>query len=131
MHRRAAGSSIEMEGIEMRLSALSIPLLIALALPAYPQAPVALPMATSVEPGEGHVGDLLVIQGVNLDRANVAALFLTDGTIDIKVAIVAQSVTSITFTLSTRFCRGGCDAMPDSLDDRIRHDNEVEIPPYA
>jgi len=83
----------------MRLSALSIPLLIALALPAYPQAPVALPMATSVEPGEGHVGDLVVIQGVNLDRANVAALFLTDGTIDIKVAIVAQTATSITFKI--------------------------------
>lgn len=83
----------------MRLSALSIPLLIALALPANPQAPGGMPMATSVDPGVGRVGDLLVIQGINLDRANVAALYLTDGSVDIKVAIVEQTATSITFKI--------------------------------
>ncbi len=56
-------------------------------------------MATSVDPGVGRAGDLLVIQGINLDRANVAALYLTDGNVDIKVAIVAQSATSITFKI--------------------------------
>ncbi len=56
-------------------------------------------MATSVEPGVGRVGDVLVIQGNNLDRANVAALYLTDGIVDIKVAIVEQTATSITFKI--------------------------------
>lgn len=54
---------------------------------------------SSVEPASGKVGDVLVAQGTNLDRDTVAALYLTDGTTDIKVAIIEQSATSIQFRI--------------------------------
>ena len=53
----------------------------------------------SVEPDSGKVGDVLVAQGANFDRENVAALYLTDGKTDIKVAIIEQSATSIQFRI--------------------------------
>ena len=81
----------------MRISVTSIPLLLALALPAYPQG--AMPIMSSVEPDTGKVGDVMVIQGSNLDKDNVAALYLTDGTTDTKVAIVEQTATSIKFRI--------------------------------
>ncbi|MGA2150371.1 MAG: IPT/TIG domain-containing protein [Bryobacteraceae bacterium] len=83
----------------MRLSALSIPLLVAFALPADPQSQGGMPTMSSVEPASGKVGDVLVAQGTNLDRDTVAALYLTDGTTDIKVAIIEQSATSIQFRI--------------------------------
>ena len=54
---------------------------------------------SSVEPASGKVGDVLVAQGTNLDRDTVAALYLTDGTTDIKVAIIEHSATSIQFRI--------------------------------
>ena len=83
----------------MRFSALSIPFLIAFALPADLQSQGAMPTMSSVEPDSGKVGDVLVVQGANLDREKVAALYLTDGTTDIKVAIIEQSATSIQFRI--------------------------------
>ncbi len=83
----------------MRLSALSVPLLIALAVPAHPQSTSGMPMISSVEPNAGKAGDLLTVQGSNLDRSSVAALFLTDGTNDIKVSIIEQNTTTITFKI--------------------------------
>ncbi len=83
----------------MRVSVLSIPLLVAFALPAEIQSQSTAPTMTSVEPGSGRVGDVLLIRGERLDRDNVAALYLTDGKIDIKVAIVEQTATSIKFTI--------------------------------
>ena len=83
----------------MRLSALSIPLLVAFALPADPQSQGRMPTMSSVEPASGKVGDVLVAQGMNLDRDNVAALYLTNGNTDIKVTIIEQSATSIQFRI--------------------------------
>ncbi len=79
----------------MGISLISIPLLAALASPVYPQSQAVMPTMSSVEPDSGKVGDLLVIQGANLDRDNVAALYLTDGKVDIKVPIIEQTATSI------------------------------------
>lgn len=83
----------------MRLSALSIPLLVAFALPADPQSQGGMPTMSSVEPSSGRVGHVLVVQGANLDRDVVAALYLTDGKTDVKVAIIEQSATSIQFRI--------------------------------
>lgn len=83
----------------MRLSALSIPLLIALALPLHPQSQGGMPMMSSVDPVSGKVGDVLVIQGSNLDRSCVAELYLTDGSTDVKVPILEQTATSIKFKI--------------------------------
>ncbi len=82
----------------MRLSLLSIPLLVALALPAH-AFQTGMPVMSSVDPASGKVGDVLVIQGLNLGQDNVAAVYLTDGKADIKVVVVAQTSTSIRFKI--------------------------------
>ncbi|HTP35341.1 MAG TPA: IPT/TIG domain-containing protein [Candidatus Acidoferrales bacterium] len=56
---------------------------------------------SSVTPASGRVGDIMVVQGTNLDRDNVAALYLTDGQTDVKVPIIEQTATSIKFKIPT------------------------------
>jgi IPT/TIG domain len=87
------------EGIEMGISALSIPLFVALALPADLLCQAAMPTMSTVEPQSGRVGDVLVVQGTNLGQDDVAALYLTDGKTDIKVTILEQTATSIRFRI--------------------------------
>ncbi len=81
----------------MRLSLLSIPLLVALALPANSQSQAGMPLMRSVEPASGRVGDVLTVEGANLGQDSVAALYLTDGKADWKVPIIQQVDTSIKF----------------------------------
>jgi hypothetical protein len=88
-----------MEGIQMGISAMSIPLLVALALPASPQSSSVLPTMSTVEPASGKVGDVLVVEGTNLGQDTVAALYLTDGKADVKVNILEQTATSIRFKI--------------------------------
>lgn len=83
----------------MRMSLLSIPLLLALALPAGSQPQAGMPWINSVEPASGKVGDVLSIQGANLGQDNVAELYLTDGKTDLKVPIIEQTSTLIRFRL--------------------------------
>ena len=83
----------------MRISALSIPLLAALILPSNVHAQSDMPAMSSVTPASGRVGDIMVVQGTNLDRDNVAALYLTDGQTDVKVPIIEQTATSIKFKI--------------------------------
>lgn len=83
----------------MRISLLSIPLLVALALPASLQSQAGMPLMSSVEPPFGKVGDVLSIQGANLGQDNVAALYLTDGNTDLKVPMTEQTSTSIRFRI--------------------------------
>jgi len=83
----------------MRISLLSIPLLVVLALPPNLHAQSGMPLISSVEPASGKVGDVLSIQGVNLGPDNVAALYLTDGNADVKVPVIEQTSTSIRFKI--------------------------------
>ena len=52
---------------------------------------------TSVEPASAKVGDAATAKGDGLDRANVDALYLTDGTNDLKCEVSAQTATEISF----------------------------------
>ena len=99
MYCDLVGITIINRGIEMGISLISIPLLAALASPVYPQSQAVMPTMSSVEPDSGKIGDLLVVQGANLDRDNVAALYLTDGKTDFKVTIIEQTNTSIKFKI--------------------------------
>lgn len=83
----------------MRISAIVILLLVALALPASPQPPPGLPTMSGVDPGSGKIGDVLVVAGTNLGPDSVGALYLTDGKADVKVTIVEQTDTSIRFKI--------------------------------
>ena len=83
----------------MRIAFISIPLLLAFAQPATPQSEAAMPMMRSVQPDTGKVGDTLIVEGENLGPETVAGLYLTDGTVDIKVPIVEQTAVSIKFQI--------------------------------
>jgi hypothetical protein len=83
----------------MRISGISVPLLVALASPILWSFQARAPMMASIEPASGKVGDVFIIEGENLDNGSVSALYLTDGTIDIKVPILEQTGTSIKFRI--------------------------------
>jgi hypothetical protein len=91
------GTTIKVEGIQMGISLVSVSLLFAVVLCASPQSPGGTPIMSSVEPGFAKVGEVLVAKGVNLDAANVAELYLTDGKNDLKVAMIEQTATTIRF----------------------------------
>jgi len=54
-----------------------------------------IPRFTTVEPMSGKVGTEIVITGENIGKANVAELYFTDGTTDIKTAMIEQTDTTI------------------------------------
>jgi hypothetical protein len=58
-------------------------------------AQAAVPQMKSVEPDTAKTGDLLTVTGENLDKANVADVFLTDGKNDFKAEITAQEAGSL------------------------------------
>lgn len=59
----------------------------------------ALPRCTSVEPDTGKVGDVISVKGENLDKNNIAEVYLTDGAKDTKATISQQTPTEIKFTV--------------------------------
>ncbi len=60
-----------------------------------------MPKMTSVEPAQGKAGDLITASGENLDKANVAEIYLTDGNADLKLAMSEQAATAIKFKIPT------------------------------
>ena len=92
----------------MRLSWISIPALIALSGSAQSLISAGLPLISSVEPGPGRVGDQLTALETNLGQDSVAALYLTDGSNDVKVVILEQSADEIRFRIreAWAFCAG-------------------------
>jgi hypothetical protein len=55
----------------------------------------------SVDPVTAKVGDVVSVTGEGIDSANVDALYLTNGTDDIKVQIVEQNEKLIKFKVPT------------------------------
>jgi IPT/TIG domain len=72
-------------------------LLLASALAGTLRGQGVVPLVRSVEPVSGTCGDVFTVTGDNLDQATVAAVFLTDGKNDVKVAITEQTETSVKF----------------------------------
>jgi hypothetical protein len=89
-----------LEGLfQMRLSSKLLLALVALFLlqPLMPQQ--AMPRMTTVEPASGKIGDVLSVTGENLEKTNVAEVFLTDGKNDLKVVVSEQSATGLKFKI--------------------------------
>ena len=61
-----------------------------------------LPRMTSVEPGNGKAGDVLVVAGENLTKAQVTKVYLTDGKNDIEVQVTEQTATSLKFKVPAK-----------------------------
>ena len=57
------------------------------------------PRISSVEPDTGSAGDVLIVAGKNLDKANVKELYITDGQTDWKTEILEQSAEAIKFKI--------------------------------
>ena len=62
-------------------------------------AQTSFPRMTTVDPMTAKVGGVVTAAGENLDKSNVAELFLTDNKSDFKVQITEQSATAIKFTV--------------------------------
>jgi hypothetical protein len=81
----------------MRKSSLRIGLLFALAAPGLLLA--QLPQMQAVEPASGKGGDVITVNGENLNQDVVAALYLTNGKEDFKVEITQQTEAVIKFRI--------------------------------
>ncbi len=83
----------------MRLSYIVPALLIVFIASICLQAQSAMPQMKTVEPGNGKAGDVLTVTGENLDQANVAKVYLTDGKTDVEVAVEGQEATTLKFKI--------------------------------
>lgn len=82
----------------MRISLVWIALLLIFATPTTGQNN-GFPFVNSVEPQTAKAGDTVMARGARLGAETVAALYLTDGTTDLKVEIVEQTATSLKFKI--------------------------------
>jgi len=79
----------------MKLSFV-VTLLIATGISMYGQ---AMPRMNTVDPTSGKKGDVVAVMGENLDKDNVAKVFLTDGKNDTPVEVTEQTATTIKFKI--------------------------------
>jgi hypothetical protein len=90
----------------MKLSFVPL-LLIAAGATLYGQS--ASPMITGVDPPSGKRGDVITAAGQNLQKENVAKVYLTDGVNeknDIQVEITSQTATEIKFKIPAKTVLG-------------------------
>src|SRR5215471_11395957 len=87
----------------MRLSFV-VPLLLSAGLAAFAQQP--MPRMTTVDPLNGKAGDEITVSGENLEKTNVAKVFLTDGKNDVQVNVTDQSATSLKFKIPAKASAG-------------------------
>ncbi len=62
----------------------------------------AMPRMVSAEPQNGKAGDVVVVTGENLDKLNVAKVYLTDGAKDTLVEVTEQNGTTIKFKIPAK-----------------------------
>ncbi len=81
----------------MRASYVGSALIVLLAFPILLSAQAAFPRMTTVDPMTAKVGEVITVSGENLDKDNVAEVFLTDGKSDTKVQITDQAAAALKF----------------------------------
>lgn len=81
----------------MKLSYIVPALAVVLLFATILGAQAVFPRMTSVEPATTKAGAEASVVGENLDKGNVADVFLTDGQADVKVQILEQGATAIKF----------------------------------
>jgi len=90
----------------MKLSFVAL-LLVAASVAFYAQ--TASPLITGVDPLSGKRGDVITVTGQNLQKENVAKLYLTDGVNeknDIQVEMTSQTPTEIKFKIPAKAIMG-------------------------
>lgn len=79
-----------------------VPLLVVTCVTALAFAQQAMPRMTTVEPGNGKVGDILTVAGENLQKEQVAKVYLTDGKDDLQVEVTEQAATALKFKIPVK-----------------------------
>ena len=87
----------------MRIS-LFITVLLIFAMAAFAQQP--MPRMVSVDPGNGKTGDIIAVTGENLEKAQVAKVYLTDGKNDMLVEVTEQAATLLKFKIPEKVTAG-------------------------
>lgn len=64
------------------------------------------PMLRAVNPESVKAGDLATVSGENLDKSRVSELYMTNGTVDVKVVIVEQTSAAIKFKVPEKVAPG-------------------------
>jgi hypothetical protein len=64
------------------------------------------PVMRTVDPDSVKAGEVAAVLGENLDKSRVAELYLTNGTVDVKVQIVEQTSAAIKFRLPAKVAPG-------------------------
>jgi hypothetical protein len=83
----------------MRLSYIPLALAGLLVISFMLSAQVTFPRMTSVEPTTAKAGVEVTVAGENLDKANIAEVYLSDGDKDLKVQVTEQTATSVKFKI--------------------------------
>ena len=81
----------------MRLSFIAAVVVAVLSFPLALSAQTSFPRMTTVDPMTAKAGDVVTAAGENLDKNNVAEVFLTDNKSDFKVQITEQAASAIKF----------------------------------
>ena len=71
---------------------------------AFAQQP--MPRMVSVDPGNGKTGDVIAVTGENLEKAQVAKVYLTDGKNDMLVEVTEQAATLLKFKIPEKVTAG-------------------------
>jgi hypothetical protein len=87
----------------MRIS-LFVTVLLIFAMAAFAQQP--MPRMVSVDPGNGKNGDIIAVTGENLEKAQVAKVYLTDGKNDMLVEVTEQAATLLKFKIPEKVTAG-------------------------
>src|SRR5580700_12342390 len=87
----------------MKLS-FAVPLFLAAGMAAFAQQ--AMPRMSTVDPGNGKAGDEITVAGENLEKTNVAKVYLTDGKNDTPLDLTEQTATSIKFKIPRKATSG-------------------------
>jgi hypothetical protein len=81
----------------MRLSYFPLALVGLLVIASTLGAQATYPRMTSVEPGTAKAGEEVTVAGQNLEKANIAEVYLSDGEKDLKVVLTEQTATVVKF----------------------------------
>ena len=87
----------------MKLS-FAVPLCLAVCFAAL--AEQAMPRMTTVDPDTGKAGDVITVAGENLEKNQVAKVYLTDGKNDTVVEVTEQAPTSLKVKIPTKATAG-------------------------
>jgi siroheme synthase (precorrin-2 oxidase/ferrochelatase) len=88
----------------MKLSFVAFLVGASLTLAAYAQQ--VSPRMTSAEPQNGKRGDVIAVTGENLQKDQVAKVYLTDGKNDVLVEVTEQTATTLKFRIPVKIDAG-------------------------